>query len=106
MLFLCFLEKPRFVVNPRNVSVFVHLKATMNCTAVGYPRPNITWYKNKSPIIKGKRVFAVTNGNTSVLMVTYVTRQDQGAYSCRAENYLGVYYSVQAFLDVIVPGNI
>ena len=41
-----FSERPKFQVQPTNVTVFEGQSAMLHCVAYGEPRPNIKWDKD------------------------------------------------------------
>ena len=57
---------------------------SMTCTAIGKPRPKITWSKAVDRFPDGKAV--VRNGQVTLYNVT---RKEGGVYICKAENILG-----------------
>jgi len=57
--------------------------ASISCPALGNPEPNITWYK-------GNDTSSDTMINTNnILNFPEVSSNDDGWYTCSAENYLG-----------------
>ena len=55
---------------------------TLNCTAQGYPNPNVTWVRiNGKPLPDGK-----LRHEGSSLRVTNVHMQDRGIFRCLADN--------------------
>ena len=59
--------------------------ASFQCEAEGNPQPEVTWLKDNSSLIADKRIVPSHRG----LMITDVTSQDDGIYSCEATNILG-----------------
>ena len=70
---------------------------TFNCTADGIPQPAIVWSKNGQLLINTSRVTIVSsqesNGfhmnyivTTSVITIKDLRGNDNGSYSCRADN--------------------
>ena len=70
---------------------------TFNCTADGIPQPAIVWSKNGQVLINTSRVTIVSsqesNGfhtsyipTTSVITIKDLRGNDNGRYSCRADN--------------------
>ena len=59
--------------------------ASFQCEAEGYPEPKVTWLKQNSGLLADKRVVPSRGG----LMITDVTSQDEGMYTCVARNILG-----------------
>ena len=88
---------PKFVVTPLseiNSDFFVNV--TINCTATGIPRPNLTWTRNNISIGQSSPFdIRVLYGYHSVgvvmsqLILTDVTRFDHaGMYACNIDNDL------------------
>ena len=70
---------------------------TFNCTADGVPQPVIVWRKNGQFLLNTSRVTIVSsqqsNGfhtkyipTTSVITIKDLRGNDNGSYSCRADN--------------------
>ncbi|XP_030638507.1 protein turtle homolog B [Chanos chanos] len=57
---------------------------TLSCTAFGNPKPSVSWLREGDPLQDSAK-YKVTDGSLTVLSVS---REDRGAYTCRA-------YSVQ-----------
>jgi len=69
--------------------------AFLKCTADGHPPPRVTWSKVNSKLPVGRHVVE----SSGALIVKNVKSEDDGVYSCRAENLLG---SVNASAKLIV----
>ena len=59
--------------------------ALLTCSADGHPTPRITWSKDSSSLPVGRHVVE----SSGALIVKNVKPEDDGVYSCRAENVLG-----------------
>ena len=59
--------------------------AFLKCTADGHPPPRVTWSKMNSKLPVGRHVVE----SSGALIVKNVKSEDDGVYSCRAENLLG-----------------
>jgi len=59
--------------------------ASFQCEAEGNPEPEVTWLKQNTSLSVDKRVVSSRGG----LMITDVTSQDEGMYTCVARNILG-----------------
>ena len=59
--------------------------AFLKCTADGHPPPRVTWSKVNSSLPAGRHVVE----SSGALIVKNVKSEDDGVYSCRAENLLG-----------------
>ena len=88
---------PTFVVTPLseiNSEYFVNV--TINCTATGIPRPNLTWTRNNISIerflpfnIRVLYGYESVGVITSQLILTDVTRfEHAGTYACSIDNDL------------------
>ncbi|XP_056869919.1 hemicentin-1-like [Takifugu flavidus] len=79
---LAVLYKPELSC-PSVYTVLEHMPHNLTCTVEGYPKPNITWYKD----------------GEEVVLPEYLTRRDAGQYLVAAENMLG---NVSATVDITV----
>lgn len=71
-------------------AVYAALDATARipCPIIGYPEPQIVWYKDNIPLeIEGRVTFDKVNG---ILSITQTTEQDAGKYRCEATNQFPV----------------
>ncbi len=59
--------------------------AFLKCAADGHPTPKITWSKVSSSLPVGRHVV----DSSGALILKNVRPEDDGVYSCRAENFLG-----------------
>ncbi|KAL0901988.1 hypothetical protein ABMA27_007123 [Loxostege sticticalis] len=67
---------------------------------LGVPAPEITWYKNGSPIRHGDKYNIKRDGDACCLYVRDLTHDDAGTYKCVAQNREGV-ASCEAALEVV-----
>ncbi|KTF85092.1 hypothetical protein cypCar_00012330, partial [Cyprinus carpio] len=70
--------------------------ATLHCDAHGFPKPTITWSKERSSLPWRHKI--VDNS----LILTNVGRQDSGQYVCNATNHMGT-SEVTIMLEVDTP---
>ena len=86
------LEPPEFVVVIETVTVEVGQDAFFECQAVGYPLPDITWYKNGREIIPVDRNFNVTSNDkgNSQLLISNVQKEHAGKITAEAINAVGI----------------
>ena len=73
----------KFVVKPRNKTVVVGESVWFHCTAVGSPKPRITWlkYKQGSRPLDSEKYKTHKNGS---LNIRHVQMADAGRYFCIA----------------------
>jgi len=79
------ISAPSIVTPPMSMVVNESGSASFQCEAEGNPEPKVTWLKQNSSLPADKRVVSSHGG----LMITDVTSQDDGMYSCVARNILG-----------------
>ncbi|XP_078350128.1 uncharacterized protein LOC144634952 [Oculina patagonica] len=79
------ISAPSIVVPPMSMVVNETGTASFQCKAEGNPEPKVTWPKQNSSLVADKRVVPSRGG----LMITDVTSQDEGMYTCVARNILG-----------------
>ena len=73
--------------------------ASLQCKVKGNPTPQVTWMKQNSSLPLDKRIIQSRGG----LMIRDVTSQDEGVYTCRARNILGV---MTSSATLAVQGNL
>ncbi|CAG7836151.1 unnamed protein product, partial [Allacma fusca] len=77
---------PVFTAVPRSQTVVAPNSVVLECSAVAYPQPRITWLKDGVTIDLenlDSRYSLVGEGN---LMISTTEESDRGTYQCRAEN--------------------
>ncbi|XP_078313477.1 inactive tyrosine-protein kinase 7-like isoform X2 [Crassostrea virginica] len=89
-------ERPRFHVTPKNMTIYEGHPAMLHCVAIGDPKPEINWDKNYFQDINTSRVKLFSNGT---LLISKVYMEDQGRYGCVASNVAGK-IRIEAFLSV------
>ena len=80
------ISAPSIVVPPVSMVVNETGAASFQCEVKGNPEPQVTWLKQNSSLLADKRVVQSRGG----LMITDVTSQDGGMYTCEVRNILGV----------------
>ncbi|XP_058491292.1 hemicentin-1 [Solea solea] len=60
--------------------------ASLECVADGQPQPEVTWHKERRPVVDGTHVHLFANGT---LAITSTQRSDAGLYTCTAKNLAG-----------------
>ena len=84
------ISAPSIVAPLQSVVVNETGTASFQCEIEGNPSPKVTWLKDNSSLLADKRVVSSRGG----LMITDVTSQDGGVYTCVARNILGVMTSM------------
>ena len=79
------ISAPSIVAPPKSMVVNESGTASFQCEAKGNPEPKVTWLKQNSSLPADKRFVSSRAG----LMITDVTSQDEGMYTCVARNILG-----------------
>ncbi|XP_028825861.1 protein turtle homolog B isoform X3 [Denticeps clupeoides] len=75
-----FIETPPQYVEAREGG-----STTLSCSAFGNPQPVITWLREDVELVSNNK-YTVTDGSMTVLAIT---RDDRGAYTCRAHSDQG-----------------
>jgi len=89
----------KFIFSGPSVRTKRHRNVTLNCPVIGYPKPDIVWYKDGKPIkqIVSMRQWIRLTGdedrdrvkyvsNDSRLIVRDAAYEDEGLYKCVARN--------------------
>lgn len=66
-------------------------RVVIECRPRAAPKPTISWTKDTENLYNSTRIFIWEDGSLEILNVT---RDDEGKYTCFAENNLGVDYSI------------
>ena len=88
-----FVAAPRFTVpklklQQKVIVLPVGNSAKLDCSADGYPRPWVAWYKNGKPLNE-RRGSSLYLDWKYVLALRDVVPSDTGTYSCNVSNHLG-----------------
>ena len=99
------ISAPSIVAPPMSMVVNETGTALFQCQVEGNPEPKVTWLKQNSSLLADKRIVP----SRGVLVITDVTSQDDGMYTCFARNILGVMKAsaalhVQGKQYFILPG--
>ncbi|TSL54341.1 Obscurin [Bagarius yarrelli] len=84
---------PRFLAYPRPVVVQSGTDAVLKCQISGDPRPAVIWERNNETIQPGGKYRVFEDGNVYNLIITLVTAEDGGQYTCKAKNSIGETYA-------------
>ena len=79
------ISAPSIVAPPMSIVVNESGTTSFQCEAEGNPEPKVTWLKQNSSLLADNRVVKSRGG----LMITDVTSQDEGRYTCVAKSILG-----------------
>lgn len=103
---LCFFFiVPASIITPDRFPVLVPVGSDVSlpCTAVGYPKPSISWQSNVNGFNRGKRWMAEDKPK----LLYRITKEMEGEYTCTASNQYGkdenvVILTVQGIANMIV----
>ncbi|CAH0717029.1 unnamed protein product, partial [Brenthis ino] len=79
---------PRFIATPQSVTVMEGASVTLDCAAIGNPKPEMVWLNNGVAIDLNdldSRFYLAGSGS---LRVSTARAQDAGTYTCRAASAL------------------
>ena len=98
-----FAAAPRFTVPKRRFQqrwmvLPVGNSVNLDCSANGYPKPGVAWYKNGKPFTERRGSFLYLDWKY-VLALKAVVPSDTGKYSCNVSNHLG-WINHSYYLDV------
>ncbi|XP_012721740.2 hemicentin-1 [Fundulus heteroclitus] len=72
---------------------------SLECLADGQPHPEVTWQKDRRPVVDGTHIRIFANGTLAIISTQ---RSDAGIYTCTAKNLAGR-TSLELRLTVQVP---
>ena len=81
---------PEIIKHPQNISIDEGDTIILECEALGFPVPQITWYLNGSSLISNGSVVEIIEARKS---------QHEGLYRCEAKNPAGI-VTASAFVAV------
>ncbi len=64
-------------------------QVTLECRVEGEPAPALTWYRGDAPLVRADTVNFRQAGQLHTLVLTAVSLDTFGNYSCLARNILG-----------------
>ncbi|XP_030223711.1 vascular endothelial growth factor receptor kdr-like isoform X1 [Gadus morhua] len=91
-------KRPWLSQNLTNQEVNSSSTLTLDCLVSGVPKPLITWFKNNIQVQEGP---GITLGESGVLTIERVKKEDEGLYECLASNVEG---SIRTSAVVMVSG--
>ncbi|GCC29770.1 hypothetical protein chiPu_0008212 [Chiloscyllium punctatum] len=96
-------SSPVFSQTPQDISADIGSNLTLPCQAQGYPKPRIRWQRldRESLFSRHTGISSVTQLRTGSLFFHNLWVDDEGTYSCEAENQFG---KIQAEVTVTVTG--
>ncbi|XP_019345707.2 roundabout homolog 3 isoform X4 [Alligator mississippiensis] len=78
-------ERPTFIRRPMNQVVLAEATVDFHCEVQGDPMPTSRWRKEEGELPRGRS--EIQNDNT--LRISRVSAEDEGTYTCVAENSVG-----------------
>ncbi|KAG5445732.1 Muscle M-line assembly protein unc-89, partial [Clonorchis sinensis] len=82
--------EPPIIVQPlKNADTTDGEKIKMDCIITGHPPPTVTWYKNGVLLPQSNSRFVRQEGDKHSLIFCDILLEDQGEYTCVAENPYG-----------------
>ncbi|XP_068144679.1 muscle M-line assembly protein unc-89 isoform X5 [Drosophila tropicalis] len=94
---------PIFTMRLRDRRVQVTYPVRLTCQIVGYPQPEILWYKDQQLINSDRRHLISSEGQFFTLEIAATMLDDSGSYTCLAKNELG---SVSCHCTLVVDKGI
>ena len=79
------ISAPSLLQRPVETTVNESQTTILKCTAAGNPPPKVTWFKVNSTLPVGRHVVE----SSGALIFQDVRPEDEGQYTCKAENLLG-----------------
>lgn len=67
-------------------AVVLGQSVSLECEADGQPQPEVTWHKERRPVVSSAHLRTLANGS---LVIASTQRSDAGLYTCAAKNLAG-----------------
>lgn len=102
MWYITFSDPPRLIIQPNNLTVVEGNGFELQCSGIGLPIFDVTWYKNKELITSISSAYsdASTSSRTATLIISSANITDEGFYQCLLANPLGLVTSAASWVDV------
>ncbi|XP_063061047.1 limbic system-associated membrane protein [Engraulis encrasicolus] len=82
---------PPFIKDAKSSDPQVGRMGILQCEASAVPKPEFEWYREDKRLSNGNGVSIQMMGTRTVLLVSNVTDEDYGNYTCVATNRLGIH---------------
>ena len=100
------IDPPFFSKQPQTREIKEFSKVTLTCSAVGKPVPTISWRHTGAEISSQSRFRELQEQAKNLTSITFelifinITRNEEGNYSCLAQNSVGQVVSSSAVITV------
>lgn len=81
---------PPAIKNAKSSETMVGRMGVLQCEATAVPTPEFEWYRDEKRLSNAQGITIQIIGATTVLMISNVTEEDYGNYTCVATNRLGI----------------
>ncbi|KAM6959108.1 limbic system-associated membrane protein [Aplochiton taeniatus] len=81
---------PPAIKNVKSCETQVGRMGVLQCDAAAVPKPEFEWYRDEKRLSNAQGISIQMVGSTTVLMISNVTEEDYGNYTCVATNRLGI----------------
>ncbi|XP_042564658.1 limbic system-associated membrane protein isoform X2 [Clupea harengus] len=82
---------PPFIKDAKNSDPQVGRMGVLQCEASAVPKPEFEWYRDDKRLSNGQGLSIQMMGTRTLLLVSNVTEEDYGNYTCVATNRLGIH---------------
>uniref|UniRef100_A0A1A9UZC2 Myosin light chain kinase, smooth muscle n=1 Tax=Glossina austeni TaxID=7395 RepID=A0A1A9UZC2_GLOAU len=94
---------PIFTMRLRDRRVQVTYPVRLTCQVMGYPKPEISWFKDDRPLASTRHCLITADYQFYTLELASTSLSDSGIYTCTAKNELG---SVSCHCSLVVDKGI
>uniref|UniRef100_A0A665TIE9 Ig-like domain-containing protein n=1 Tax=Echeneis naucrates TaxID=173247 RepID=A0A665TIE9_ECHNA len=84
-----FLDPPSFVKLPQPVEELKGKDVSLYCEMSGTAPFQVTWFKDRKPLMESRKYKVVSEGNSATLHVIGIEPSDAGEYECKVSNSVG-----------------